>query len=148
MQKSRVFSSRIPHLTQKSRVFSSEIPHLSKNHAFSLRTLYLGTSLGEIAPTPSPHYAESSPADVWLCGGKKARRRGFQGRNQPTCFLDEIGTYPFRLDIRKKFCTVKVVRCCNSLPNEVVNAPSLEAFKARPDLHLNPPFKCKSRVFS
>ena len=95
--------------------------------------VYLGTSLGEIAPTPSPHYAESSPAEVWLCGGKKAGRRGFQGRNQPTCFLEEIGIYPFRLDIRKKFFTVRVVRCCNSLPNEVVNAPSLEAFKARLD---------------
>ncbi|EPJ32658.1 hypothetical protein CP061683_1782, partial [Chlamydia psittaci 06-1683] len=28
---------QIPHLTRKSRVFSSRIPHLSKNHAFSLR---------------------------------------------------------------------------------------------------------------
>ena len=89
--------------------------------------------MGEIAPTPSPHYAESSPAEVWLCGGKKAGRRGFQGRNQPTCFLDEIGIYPFRLDITKTFFNVRVVRCCNSLPNEVVNAPSPEAFKARLD---------------
>ncbi|EPP35567.1 hypothetical protein CP10139811_1614, partial [Chlamydia ibidis] len=28
-RKSRVFSSRIPHLTRKSRVFSLRIPHLS-----------------------------------------------------------------------------------------------------------------------
>ncbi|EPP35927.1 hypothetical protein CP10743SC13_2109 [Chlamydia psittaci 10_743_SC13] len=26
-RKSRIFSSRIPHLTRKSRVFSSQIPH-------------------------------------------------------------------------------------------------------------------------
>jgi len=36
----------------------------------------------------------------------------------------------FRLDIRKKFFTV---RHWNRLPSEVVNAPYLEAFKARLD---------------
>ena len=52
-------------------------------------------------------------------GCKKAQGSGFK--------LEEGG---FRLDIRKKFFTVRVVRHWNS---EVVDTPSFKAFKARLD---------------
>ena len=42
----------------------------------------------------------------------------------------------FRLDIRRKFFTQRVVTHQNRLPKEVVDVPSLEAFKARLDVAL------------
>ena len=42
----------------------------------------------------------------------------------------------FRLDIRRKFFTPIVVMHWNRLPKEGVDAPSLEAFKARLDVAL------------
>ena len=42
----------------------------------------------------------------------------------------------FRLNIRRTFFTQRVVMHWNRLPKEVVDAPSLEVFKARLDVAL------------
>ena len=48
----------------------------------------------------------------------------------------KLGQGRFRLDIRRKFFTKRVVMHWNRLPKDVVDAPFLEAFKARPDVAL------------
>jgi len=45
----------------------------------------------------------------------------------------------FRLNIRKKFFMIRVVKHWNRLPREAVEAPSLETFKARLDGALSNP---------
>jgi len=57
--------------------------------------------------------------------------RGGSGRLRGNAF--KLEEYIFRLEIRKKFFTVMLLRHWNGLYSEVVDAPSLEALKARLD---------------
>jgi len=49
----------------------------------------------------------------------------------------------FRLDIRKKFFTLRVVKPWHRLPREVGDAPSLETFKIRLDRAVSNPIQLK-----
>ena len=62
-----------------------------------------------------------------VCGDRTSRN-GFK--------LKEVR---FRIDRRRKSFTVKVVRHWHRLPRDVVDAPSLETFKARLDQALGNP---------
>ena len=68
---------------------------------------------------------------------KEAYRKAGEGLSRRMCSERtrgngfKMGEGRFRLNIRKNLFTVRVVRRWNRLPREGVDAPSLEAFKAR-----------------
>jgi len=76
----------------------------------------------------------------YLKGAKEKMRKIFFSR---ACFDRTNGNGlilkegRFRLDVRKKFFTMRMVKHWHRLPQEVVDAPSLETFKIRLDRALS-----------
>jgi len=69
--------------------------------------------------------------EAYRKAGEESFTRAWSDRTKGSGFKLKDGR--FRLDRRKKFCTVKVVRHWTRLAKEAVAAPSLAVFKARLD---------------
>jgi len=63
--------------------------------------------------------------------GTRNRTRSDSNRTRGNGF--KLKEEKFGLDVRKKFYTQRMVRHWSNLPREAVDAPALEAFKARLD---------------
>ncbi|KAK4830424.1 hypothetical protein QYF61_011132 [Mycteria americana] len=77
--------------------------------------------------------------------GDRLFSRACCDRTRGNCFKPKEGR--LRLDIRKKFFTMRVVKHCTRLPREVVDAPSLETFKVRLDGALSNLIELKMSLF-
>jgi len=78
-------------------------------------------------PTAAFHYLKEG----YKRAGEGLFTRAGTDRTRGNGFKLKEGRY--RLDIRKKFFTMRVVKNENRLPREVVEAPSLETFQVRWD---------------
>ena len=86
---------------------------------------------GEEKVLRRPYSSLPVPGGAYRKAGEELSIRACSNRTRRNGFKLDKGRV--RLDTRKKFFTVRMVRHCNRLPSEVVDAPSLVAFKMRLD---------------
>ena len=86
---------------------------------------------GEEEAPGRPYSSLPVPKGAYRKAGEGLFTRACSDRTRDNSF--KLKEDRFRLDVRKKFFTVRVVRHWNRLPREIVDAPSLEVFKARLD---------------
>ena len=76
-----------------------------------------------------PYSSLPIPEGACKKAGEGLLTRAWSDRTRGNGFKLKEGR--FKLDTRKKFFTMRVVRCWLRLPTEVMGAASLEVFKAR-----------------
>ncbi|GAB0205659.1 triadin [Grus japonensis] len=111
---------------RKATKMTGELEHLS----YEDRLRELGLFSPEKAPGRS-NCGLPVPEGAYRKAGEGLFTRAWSDRTRGNSFKLKEGR--FRLDMRKKFFTMRVVRHWNRLPREAVVAPSLEVFKARLD---------------
>jgi len=89
---------------------------------------------GEEKSLARPYYSLPVPEGVYKKSGEGLFTRASDRTRDNSFKLIEGG---FRLDIRKKFFTMRAMRYWNRLSRDVVDAPFLETFKARLDRALS-----------
>jgi len=82
-----------------------------------------------------PYSSLSVPEGAYRKDGENIFSRACCDKSRSNGFKLREGR--FRLDIRKKFFTMRVVNHWNGLPTGAAEAPSLETFKARLDRALS-----------